>query len=174
MPPIGLLFYNLKNRWLLAASILEAATMSIFYFGAYKSTTNLPPDLIFFYTATYILTALVLRNMGAGMLITAATTGFWEIPAQFYVYFCGWRLVEFSGWTWCIYCTAIVYALLWVAKIPLRKAVPFILASTLVNAVLIPQKAMWYFCRVLMASTLAYLVWKYGEKSRRSWFPSKS
>lgn len=174
MPPIGLLIYNLKNRWLLASSIIGASILSILYFWIYNSTTNLPPDLIFFYSATYILTTLTLRNMGAGLLITSATTGFWEIPAQIYVYFFHWHLVQFSGWIWVIYCTVIVYALLWSARIPLRKAVPLIATATLVNASLIPLVYTWYFCRILIASTLTYLILKYGEKGHRSWFSSKS
>lgn len=173
MPSLGLVIYNLKDKWLLTASIMGAAALSTSYFIVSTNTTNFPPKLIFFYAVTYILTALTLKNVGAGLLITSATTGFWEWPTQIYVYLGYWNLVEFSGWTWCIYCTMIVYSLLWIAKIPLRKAAPFIVLPMLANAVMAPQQSTWYFCRILTASTLAYLVWKYGEKGRRSWLESR-
>jgi hypothetical protein len=168
MPGLGLLLYQVKDRRIVFLTACVTAVMGIFCFIFLESYGR---NLFAFYSATYIFSAVKLRSVGAGFLVSSATVSFWEIPAQVYRYLGWWDVKQFSGWLWIIYGVAMVYALLFISKTEIRKAVIPLLSSTAVNTMilityptLIPYADnVWYLCRVSTALTLTYLVLKHGQ-----------
>jgi hypothetical protein len=169
MPGWGIALYSLQDIRAATFTIIAAAVAGVI---GYSFLVAYGRNLFIFYSTVYILSVLMLRNIGAGLLITSATVGFWEIPAQLYRYLGWWDVKEFSGWMWCIYSIAIVAALIILSKPPLGKIIIPITGSTIINAAtlilyptLIPYADnVWYLCRGLTALTLIFMVKEYGRK----------
>jgi len=163
MAPVGLLLYPYRSRIFLRMSQAAALTVGAFVYVYMPKSWSY---LFAFYALTYSASTQLTGNPGAGLLVTSATVGFWEIPLQMYRYL-GWvEPSQFSGWTWNIHSAAIVYALLWIAKVPLREAAKPLILLTVFNACfLAAYPAMWpnawttwYVCRALTAATLTGMV----------------
>jgi hypothetical protein len=169
MPGWGIALYNLHNIRAITFTVIAAAVAGVI---GYSFLVAYGRNLFLFYSSIYIISVFILRNIGAGLLITSAVVGFWELPAQLYRYLGWWDAKEFSGWMWCIYSIAIVTALIILAKPPLEKIIIPIVGSTIVNAMvlilyptLIPYADnIWYLCRGLTSLSLIWMVNRYGRK----------